>query len=114
MTEEDRAERAQDKTEPEYREARQQRQIVVARRKEVFGEEHRQHTVDVKVIPFDQRADRGGGYNKRQTQGALSRPSANSLRGYRHDQSPWRLLPRPDYPQSIVSFKRGGTRRNPG
>jgi hypothetical protein len=58
MTEEDRAEWAQDETEPEYREARQQHQIVVAWWKEMLGEKNRQHTIDVKVVPFGQRADR--------------------------------------------------------
>jgi hypothetical protein len=85
MAEKQRSERPQDKAEPKHRQTGEQGQAGISFREEMGGKERRQHTIDVKIIPFDQRANRRSGDDQGQTQRPRRSTPTHRLSGSRHD-----------------------------
>src|SRR5690242_20252772 len=89
MAEKDCTKRAHEKTRPEHEKTRDESDSrVQLRREEMLAEKQRQHAIKIKVVPFDQRADRGGGNDPRQTQSARRDNSTGSICWHRHDALP--------------------------
>src|SRR6516162_3592943 len=76
----------------------------------MLAEKESKHAIEIKIVPFDQCADRRGGNDPREAQRTRGGASTDSLNGCRHHAPLRRLLPRVDYTQTTVTFKLAGNR----